>query len=386
MHAAVRVPILPPAGSIEFTGLPRQIGPPQDWEFGAFAERRAKAAIYSPPVWNDSLGAILAVTTALAWSAGLIFFRLSGTQLGPIALNLLKNVVALGFFALTLLFLPDAREVMASFGSGELFVLAMSGAIGIAVADTALLYALNRLGVSIIAIIDSCYSPLVIGFSALMLREHLHLREYVGGALILAAVLFVTAMRPPVDVPPRKMFLGLAAAVFAVTSISFAIVYATPVLRSHQTATGLIWMSTVRLAAGTAALVALMPFTPERRSAWRSLVPSRAWKFAVPGAFLGSYLSLICWVGGFSLSRAGVAAILNQTAVIWSMVLAAIFLRERFTKRKFAALALAMAGVVTIQANWGETSAEKTSRGVESSATPPPPAEPSTDCPSEARI
>jgi drug/metabolite transporter (DMT)-like permease len=58
-------------------------------------------------------------------------------------------------------------------------------------------------------------------------------------------------------------------------------------------------------------------------------------------------------VGGFKYTaNAGVAAILNQTSVVFALLLATVVLREALTRRKLAAVVLALAGVVLI-VFWG---------------------------------
>jgi drug/metabolite transporter (DMT)-like permease len=63
---------------------------------------------------------------------------------------------------------------------------------------------------------------------------------------------------------------------------------------------------------------------------------------------LGSYLALICWIAGMKYTKVGIAAILNQTSTMYILILAAIFLRERFTMRKLVASLVAVAGIILV--------------------------------------
>ena len=71
-----------------------------------------------------------------------------------------------------------------------------------------------------------------------------------------------------------------------------------------------------------------------------------AW--SLPGALLGSYLALIFWIAGMKYAKVGVAAILNQSSTIYVLILAAVFLKERLTRRKLVASAVAIAGIVLV--------------------------------------
>ena len=69
---------------------------------------------------------------------------------------------------------------------------------------------------------------------------------------------------------------------------------------------------------------------------------SFARQLALPGAVLGSFVALLLWLAGMKYATAGVAAMLNQTSTIYILVLASLFLREPFTRRKLAAAMLAV--------------------------------------------
>ena len=76
--------------------------------------------------------------------------------------------------------------------------------------------------------------------------------------------------------------------------------------------------------------------------------PVPSWRFSLSGAFLGSYVALMLWIAGMKYTQVGVAAILNQTSTVFILVLAALFLEERFTRRKALAVLLAIAGIVVV--------------------------------------
>ena len=88
--------------------------------------------------------------------------------------------------------------------------------------------------------------------------------------------------------------------------------------------------------------------SPRRREFLRVFKPSRSWRFSLPGALLGSYLALIFWIAGMKYTNVGIAAILNQSSTIYVLILAAVFLKERLTRRKLVASAVAIAGIVLV--------------------------------------
>ena len=132
----------------------------------------------------------------------------------------------------------------------------------------------------------------------------------------------------------------------AVAMMAFGIVIAKPILDTHT----VMFVTTVRMAAGSAVLALIAALSRHRKTYWSVFVPSASWKFAIPGSVLGAYMAMVFWVAGFKYTSASVAAILNQTSTVFAIVLATIFLKEAFTARKVAAVVLAITGVAIVGA------------------------------------
>ncbi len=285
-----------------------------------------------------SLGEILALSSGLAWAVAVILFRISGRSVHPVGLNLGKNVLGLFLIAPTLFLLgePLAPSVPAS-ATG---LLLLSGVLGIAVSDTLFFHALNRLGASLTAIVDCFYSPFVIALSFVMLGERLTLIQLAGAALVVSAVLTVSKEGKRERIERRELALGILYGILAMFFVALGIVMVKPVLAEVS----VLWATLVRVAGGTAALVLLVPVLRNRRAVLAPLLDRRNWKALVPAAFFGSYLSLILWTGGMKYAKASVAAVLNQLNTIFIVVIAAVFLKERLTGWKIAAVVLAFVG------------------------------------------
>lgn len=107
----------------------------------------------------------------------------------------------------------------------------------------------------------------------------------------------------------------------------------------------LIWIVALRLCGGLAGLLLIF--------AWRRQPPLPAaherspinWPILLFGAFVGQYLSMLFWLGGYKYTSASVAAILNETTSIFIVLLAAIFLREALNRRKVIGVMLTVSGV-----------------------------------------
>ena len=113
------------------------------------------------------LGEALSIGSALTWALAVVLFK-RGLRHPPEATNLFKNVFALALLAVTLAVLglefPDRSEE-------HWLRLAVSGVLGIAVADTLFFAALSRVGAGYMGVIACAYAPFVVLFSVLLLDE-----------------------------------------------------------------------------------------------------------------------------------------------------------------------------------------------------------------------
>ena len=288
------------------------------------------------------MGELFALLTALFFAISVVLFKKAVTIVAPYPLNLFKNVVALALLIITDVFLGLTHNVGAN--GKDLLRIMFSGALGVGISDTFFLMALRRLGASRTALIDCLYSPLVIVFSFVLLGEVAPSITLLGGALIIGAVVVSSYRAFGMAIPAPQFWTGTGFGVLAMATVSCAIVYVQPVLNSYP----VIWVATIRLTGGLIMLLLLLPFHPDRRDVSKVFRPQAAWRWLIGGTVFGTYLSLISWLLGFKYSRAGTAALLNQTSTVWIVMFAALFLREPLTRTKLAAVAMAFAGAAII--------------------------------------
>ena len=290
------------------------------------------------------LGEICALLAALTWALALVLFKRSGETIEPLSLNLFKNTIAIVLMVISLPVAGEGVTILTDLTTRELLILAFSGVIGIALADTVLFYSLNLIGVGLVTIMECAYTPSVIIFAWAMLAEAITTPQYIGGGLVLAGVFISSTHAPPPGRTRRELLGGMLAGAVAVSLMALGIVIAKPILEHAP----LLSASLVRLLAGTAVLTVLMLLSRRRRALFSVFKPNPAWRTCIPGAFFGTYLALIFWIAGFKYTKAAIAAILNQTSTVIALIFATLILKETFTKRKFAAAVLALIGVLVV--------------------------------------
>ncbi|WP_056879532.1 DMT family transporter [Pseudoxanthomonas sp. Root630] len=280
----------------------------------------------------------MALGSAATWAVGVILARQLGAYLPPLALNLLKNGLVLAVLA------PVALVVHAgswpSLPAAELAIVVASGVIGIALADTLYFRALNELGAGRMGVIGNLYSPLVLLLGFVFLDERLGAGQWVGFALVGLGVLLVS--RPPDQwkTHPQHTARGVMIGLLAIALMAIAIVMVKRTLETQP----LLWVTLLRLAGAVAGLIALAAL-PAMRARMRFVAADVPWRRLLLAALVGQGLSMVLWLGGYKFTSASVAAILNESASVFLVVLAALWLREPLGKRAFIGVVLTFSGI-----------------------------------------
>jgi drug/metabolite transporter (DMT)-like permease len=292
----------------------------------------------------EALGDAMALGCALAWAfAVLAFRRVEGVPAS--ALNLFKNTLATALLLPTLAIAGVGIDLDRS--ALDWGLLVTSGVLGLALADTLFLAGLARIDASIAAVADCAYAPTVLLLSVLWLHEPTGLGLWLGGPLVLVGLLVVSwqprraAGLPGTGRPIDRV--GVLLAVAGVMTTALGVVLAKPALAHCP----LLEATTIRLAAGSAALFAVQALRGRAREVTSLFRPQAAWRYAIPGAVLGSYVAMILWLGGMKYGTASRAALLNQSGAVFVLVLSRLA-GEPVPLRRWVGAFIAVAGVVVV--------------------------------------
>ena len=140
------------------------------------------------------------------------------------------------------------------------------------------------------------------------------------------------------------MIVGLTYGLVAMLLMAVGVIIIKPMLNELP----LLWTAEVRLVAGILVLIIVITFRSDRKKLFRSSLIPQKWQYAFFGSVLGSYISMIIWLGGMKYTQVSIAAALNQSSSIFVFIFAAWFLKERLTPIKAAAITAAVFGAVMI--------------------------------------
>ncbi|MGK0184243.1 MAG: drug/metabolite transporter (DMT)-like permease [Verrucomicrobiales bacterium] len=286
-------------------------------------------------------GDIYAISAGLFWSVSVILMRVSGLSIPPVPLTFFKSFASVVCFIIALAILREPLWI--SLESKTYIRLIISAVLGISIADTMFVAALNRLGASLQALADCIYSPAIAGVGFLMFGEFLGPWELAGGALVVAGV--AVGMRITAEVKStRDLYIGVALAAGAHIIMAIGILMVRDVIREHS----VVWVSGLRFLIATIVLGATAAFRMPLKHLFLGFSRRDTWKMTIPMAVLGPFAATLFWVAGFKYLTAGRAAIYNQLSTVFIILLAFVFLKEKLTMRKCIGLGLAVLGSLLV--------------------------------------
>lgn len=289
------------------------------------------------------LGEFYSLACALAWAIAVILFKKSGESLAPLPLNLFKNVLGLALMLLTVL--AVSGTAWPGIPLSAVLLAFLSGFLGIGLGDTVYFRALNAIGASRMAVGQTLYSPFVIVLSALFLAERLRPWQFGGVALVLGGILLVNYDPRAAQADVRAIRRGVIEAGVSVLLMAAGVVMAKPLLERYD----FLWIVTLRIVGGVAGLLL---FVAWRRGEVSRLAAAfrgvRHWPAVIAGSVVGTYISMMLWLAGYKYTQASIAAVLNEMAAVFIIVLAAAFLNDRLAPRQLLGSAVAVGGVLLV--------------------------------------
>jgi drug/metabolite transporter (DMT)-like permease len=287
-------------------------------------------------------GEAFALASALGWAWAVILLRRSGETLPPFELNLFKNV--LGFVLLIPTILIVDGLALPRYSLFDLMVVLTSGLLGIALADTWYLRALNLMGASRTGIVASLFSPFVILLSTVFLGERMVSWQWIGFSLVISGVLLVTWRVHRSEVDADDLRRGSLYGVGAMFMMAVGIVMVKEVLETRP----FLWTVELRMVGGIAGMLVVMMFGGRWQRAKQSFTEPQPWGTVIGASFLAAYVALILWLAGYKLIDASVASALNETNGAFIVLLAWLILGEKIGRRKLVGVSLTLTGVIVM--------------------------------------
>lgn len=287
------------------------------------------------------IGEIASILAAAIWAIAICIFTKYGSKIAPPAMNLYKNLVAIIFIIVSiLLFSPELPT-----NSNNIIMLALSGIIGIAIGDTALFSALNRLGAQITSATQSLSPVLCAIIAIFFLSETLTFHETIGMAITVTAitiVIFVGKKGTRLSVLPKsQLTLGIGLASVSAFSQAIGVVIARAALQE----THILYGTLLRMLPAVIILF-FMTYRKEQSISLKAIFAEKKTTIMVTlAAFMGTFLGLVLLSIGAKYTKAGISASLTSTFPIWVIPISKFILNEKINWQTTLWTILAVSGI-----------------------------------------
>ena len=289
-------------------------------------------------------GELAALSAALIWAIASFVYVIMGRQIPPLVLNFAKCTIAIILSLLTLLLMGDFSPGFSlQTGMLPLWLLLVSGALGIGLGDTAFFEALNCLGARRSLLIEALAPPLAALFAAIFLDETLSYRAWIGIFLTTGGVTWVILEQVPNDFQSRlRPWRGIGFGVLSALAQASGAVLSRAALA--ETSISPLWGSLIRLLAGAFILLILMSF---QHRIWAEFHPLRDRRFLlilITTSFASTYLGIWLQQIALKFTATGITQALIATSPLFGIPIA-LWMKEKVSLRSIFGATLALLGI-----------------------------------------
>ncbi|MEO1388967.1 MAG: DMT family transporter [Cyanobacteria bacterium J06634_6] len=311
---------------------------------------------------SSFVGEGAALLAAFLWAAATLMFGRLGKSISPLVLNIVKGLFAIAMMIVTLAFtslLSSGSAAMPALPTQAVWLLIVSGAVGIGLGDTAYFSAINTLGARRALLLETLAPPMAAVMAWVFLSEQLAFGAIAGITITLTGVAWVISERVP-GVTQHSTSAGVRVALLATFCQASGAVLSRAALA--ETTVSPLWSSFIRLFAGLVFMgvtVLVKPNYVESASdrearrqkdpmQWRAaLLRLRSPKLLLAiamASFFATYLGI--WLQQIALKYAvtGIAQALLATSPLFVLPMAAL-LGDRINWRATVGALIALSGV-----------------------------------------
>jgi drug/metabolite transporter (DMT)-like permease len=285
-------------------------------------------------------GGLAALTAALLWAIASTWFSRLGRFIRPVEINILKGGIALVLLTATLYL---SGGVLSAIPAQALWLLLLSGAVGIALGDTAFLETLQNLGPRRTLLLTTLSPPMVAVLAWIFLGEALAWSAWVGIFVTVAGIAWVISERTAGVLSTGNLKRGLIAGGIYALAQSSALVLSRFALT--RTSVDSLQSAILRLFAGVVFLAIWLAITRRPLISLTTFKQSpHLWGLLASATLVGTYLAIWLQQISVALAPAGIVQTLLSTSPIFILPIAALS-GEKLSLRAVLGALVALLGV-----------------------------------------
>jgi len=301
----------------------------------------------------NNLGELLALATAVCWTATSMLFSEAGRRIGSLNLNLIRLIVALVYF-MVFLGLTGEQVIPIDAPARVWITLSLSGLVGFVFGDLFLFRAFVLIGARISMLIYSSVPVIALFFGWIFLGETISFQSFIGVVLTLAAIAGVVLFRAPAPHEPdpvqiihrKKIFTqGVLFGFLGALGQAGGLVIARFGTGTEFSAFG---ATQIRVIAGIIGFGLIFLVTGRFKKFVHSLKNPKALALVFAGAFVGPFLGVSLGLRAAQLTTTGIAATLMAITPVLIIPPSILLYKERITLLEVVATFVTLGGVAIL--------------------------------------
>ncbi|MEM1392105.1 MAG: DMT family transporter [Cyanobacteria bacterium P01_D01_bin.116] len=293
---------------------------------------------------TDFSGEVAALAAACLWAIASTIYGILGARIPPLQLNLIKGIIAIAFFLVTVL---ATGELFPSIATLPMCLILLSGIIGISLGDTAFFITINSLGARRTLLMQTLTSPTSAVLGLIFLQEELNVLASCGILVTIFGVAWVISERTTdvKNISAAEFRRGIFFGLLTVVAGAVAAVLSRSAIADTQISP--LWAALLRLSAGTLTLLVWTLSRQQSTFRWSSLRDSRTIGTTLFAAFCGTYLGIWLQQTAIKFTSVGIASTLLQTSPIF-VIPFAIWMGEKVSIRAILGVLISIMGIALL--------------------------------------
>lgn len=303
------------------------------------------------------VGEFSALATAICWSFTAIFFSEAGRRIGSFRVNSIRLLFAVAIYVVVLL-VTTGRIFPEDLNRDQVFILALSGLIGLVIGDGCGFKALVMIGPRLTTLLWGTAPIMAVVVAWLFLGERLDPVHLVGIAVTIGGVSWVVSERRlknqnhfdlAADHPDSgTMLKGVLLGLMAAFGQAAGLVLSKHAMLNAGGTLDALPASFLRMLSSAIMIWAFAALRGKLVDTLRGLKHAPAMLFTLGGAIFGPFLGVWTSLIAVLYIPAGIAATLNATTPIWIIPNVIIFYKEKVSPRAIFGAILAVIGVAIL--------------------------------------
>ena len=287
-------------------------------------------------------GEAAALVAALSWAIASVIWGRAGRRIPPLELNLVKGLIGCALLAIAL---AITKELFVAVDPRAVVLLGVSGAVGIALGDTAYFEAINCLGPRRALLVTMLAPPLAGVVAWIILGERLRPVAWAGMALTILGVVWVITERfhgqnGGTSRALRGVGMGAAA--------SCAQVAGAVLSRAAFTQTDVGWLLSALLRMSAAVVTLLVWISLLRaKGKWTIHHSPDVWKLVFTATVIGTFVGISLQQFAFMHTSAGVTQTLLSTSPLFILPIV-VWRGEKVSVRAVGGVLIALLGIAVL--------------------------------------